>query len=65
LKVAEGDWRKLVPALADYDETVAAQAAPLLQKKGVSVRDDDVRGAAKKGGGTGGARVRCLCQGVA
>jgi hypothetical protein len=50
LKDAGGEWAKLVPALADYDEAVCAQAAALLQAKGVSVRDDKVREAAKAAG---------------
>ena len=50
LKDADGDWRKVVPALTNYDEAVAAQVAGLLRTKGVSLRDEGVRTAAKKAG---------------
>jgi hypothetical protein len=50
LRAAGGDWRKLVRALADYDEAVAAQAAGLLRARGVSVRDQAVRDAARQAG---------------
>jgi hypothetical protein len=41
---------KLVPALAGYDEAVAAQIAGLLHARGVSVNDAAVRAAAKEAG---------------
>jgi hypothetical protein len=50
LRDAGGDWPKVVKALADYDEAVAAQAAGLLRAKGVSVRDEKVRVAAADAG---------------
>jgi hypothetical protein len=50
LRDAGGEWSKLVAALAGYDEAVAAQAAGLLQAKGVSAADADVRAAARKAG---------------
>ena len=50
LKEANGEWAKLVPALAEYDEAVCTQAAALLQAKGASVRDDKLRAAAKAAG---------------
>jgi hypothetical protein len=40
----------LIQALADYDEAVAAQAAGLLQGRGVAVHEPAVREAAKKAG---------------
>jgi len=48
LRDAGADWRKLVPALAEYDEAVAAQAAGLLRARGVSVWEPGLREAAKK-----------------
>jgi hypothetical protein len=45
-----GEWGKLVQALGAYDEAVAAQAAALLQARGVSVGDRAVREAARKAG---------------
>jgi hypothetical protein len=50
LAKAGGDWRKLVGALAEYDEAVAAQAAGLLQARGVSAGEAGVRDAARKAG---------------
>jgi len=50
LKDAGGDWSKLVPALSAYDEAVAAQAASLMQAKGVSVESVGVRAAVQKAG---------------
>jgi hypothetical protein len=47
---AGGDWRELVRSLGTYDEAVSAQAAGLLQERGVSVRAADVREAAAKAG---------------
>jgi hypothetical protein len=45
-----GDWKKALAALAEYDETVAAQAAGLLRAAGTSPSDKDVRAAAKEAG---------------
>jgi hypothetical protein len=42
--------RRLVLALADYDEAVAAQAAGLLSTRGVSLQDPAVGEAARKAG---------------
>ena len=50
LREAGGEWSKLVPALSAYDEAVAAQAASLLQAKGVSLGDEGVRAAVRKAG---------------
>ncbi len=50
LNEAGGDWPKLLPKLAAYDEAVAAQAASLLQTKGVPMEDAAVRAAARKAG---------------
>jgi len=50
LREAGGDWPKVVKALADYDEAVAAQAAALLRARGVVLRDTEVRDAARKAG---------------
>jgi len=47
---AQGDWRRLVKALAAYDEAVCVQAAALLQGKSVSVSDDKVVEAARAAG---------------
>jgi hypothetical protein len=47
---AGGDWRELVRSLSTYDEAVSAQAAGLLQERGVSVRAAEVREAAAKAG---------------
>jgi hypothetical protein len=41
---------EVVPALADYDEAVAAQAAGLLQARGVPANDPAIREAAAKAG---------------
>jgi hypothetical protein len=49
-RAAGTDWRKLVSALGEYDEAVAVQAASLLQTRGVSVGEAEVREAAKKAG---------------
>ncbi|HEY8503459.1 MAG TPA: CehA/McbA family metallohydrolase, partial [Gemmataceae bacterium] len=45
------DTAALIRELADYDGAVAAQAAGLLQARGVSVQDPEVRAAAAKAGG--------------
>jgi hypothetical protein len=51
LMAEQGDSvEKLVIALADYDEAVAAQVAGLLQARGTSIDDREVREAAKKAG---------------
>jgi hypothetical protein len=50
LREAGEDWRKLVRALGNYDEAVAAQAAGLLQARGVRVQDAEVREAARQAG---------------
>jgi hypothetical protein len=50
LREAGGAWQKVVPALAEYDEAVAAQAAALLRAGGASPSDPDVRAAARKAG---------------
>lgn len=50
VKKTGADLPKLMPALAGYDEAVAAQAAGLLQARGVSVNDEPVRAAAKAAG---------------
>ena len=50
MKQIGGDWYKFVPALSDYDEAAAAQAASLLQASGVSVRDPAIMGTATKAG---------------
>jgi len=47
---AGGKWPDLVRALADYDESVAAQAASLLRADGVTLNDPDVRQAARAAG---------------
>jgi hypothetical protein len=47
---AGDDWRRVVRALADYDESVAAQATGLLQARGVSVAGAEVRAAARQAG---------------
>jgi hypothetical protein len=47
---AGGDWRELVRSLGAYDEAVAVQAAALLQGRGVSLRDAEVREAAARAG---------------
>ena len=47
---AEGDWKRAIAALADYDEAVAAQAAGLLRVQGVSLTNPAVRAAAKAAG---------------
>jgi hypothetical protein len=49
-RVAGADASKLVASLGAYDEAVATQAAGLLQARGVSVQDPDVRQAARKAG---------------
>jgi len=49
-KESGGEWRKVVKALADYDEAVGTQAAALLRAKGVSLLDAEVREAARKAG---------------
>jgi hypothetical protein len=51
---AGGDWRKLVRALGEYDEAVAAQAAGLLRVQGVSIQEKAVQDAAR----AAGAQVR-------
>jgi hypothetical protein len=43
LRDAGADVPRLVAALADYDEAVAAQAASLLRAKGVALQDAEVR----------------------
>ena len=40
----------IAKSLADYDESVAVQAADLLQARGVSPDDAEIRDAAKKAG---------------
>src|SRR5262249_12323266 len=50
LKAHGRDLAKLVQALADCDEAVAAQVAGLLQARGVSVLDAPVIDAARKAG---------------
>jgi hypothetical protein len=50
-RAAGSDWQKLVNTLRDYDEAVAVQAASLLQARGISVGESEVREAAKKAGG--------------
>src|SRR5205807_8231521 len=47
------DLSKLVRQLGDYDEAVAAQAASLLQRRGVSLQDPQLREAVR----TAGAQV--------
>jgi hypothetical protein len=47
---AGGEWSKLVKALGGHDEAVAAQAAGLLQGRGVSVQDAEIREAARRAG---------------
>jgi hypothetical protein len=39
VREADGDWAKVVASLAGYDEAVAAQAASLLQARGVAAVD--------------------------
>ena len=49
----DASWPKvpeLVQSLSGYDEAVAAQVAGLIQAKGISVRDEKVRDAAKTAG---------------
>jgi hypothetical protein len=50
LQDAGADVAELVQSLGAYDEAVAAQAAGLLQARGVSVQDAAVRAAAAKAG---------------
>jgi hypothetical protein len=50
LAAVDGQWPKLIVGLADYDEAVCVQAAALLRSKGVSMRDDKVREAARASG---------------
>jgi hypothetical protein len=50
LREAGADVPRLVRALGDYDEAVAVQAAALLQARGVSLQDPEVREAAAKAG---------------
>jgi hypothetical protein len=50
LREAGGEWPRVMRALADYDEAVAAQAAGLLQGQGISVSGAEVRAAARKAG---------------
>ena len=50
VREAGGEWPRVVRALADYDEAVAAQAAGLLQARGISVAGVEVRAAARKAG---------------
>jgi hypothetical protein len=47
---ADNKWQDVVRGLRDYDEAVAAQAAGLLQAKGSSVADKEVRDAARAAG---------------
>jgi hypothetical protein len=50
LREADGEWPKVMKALADYDEAVAVQAAALLRARGVSPGGADIREAARKAG---------------
>src|SRR5205823_12127775 len=50
LREADGEWPKVVKALADYDEAVAVQAAALLRARGVSPGGAEIREAARKAG---------------
>jgi hypothetical protein len=50
VREAGEDWRKLVKALGAHDEAVAAQAAGLLQARGVRVQDAEVQEAARQAG---------------
>jgi hypothetical protein len=50
LREAKGEWPALVRSLSDYDEAVAAQAASLLQARGISPTTAEVREAARKAG---------------
>src|SRR5439155_4905279 len=50
LQAAGADLPKLVRQLGDYDEAVAAQAAGLLQMRGISVQDAPLREAARQAG---------------
>jgi hypothetical protein len=47
---AKGQWPELVRVLAGYNESVAAQAASLLQAGGTSVDDREIRAAARAAG---------------
>jgi hypothetical protein len=48
---ANGNWKKAIAALSEYDEAVAAQTVGLLRTVGVSPSDKNVRAAAKAAGG--------------
>jgi hypothetical protein len=50
MKEFDGDVPKIVPALAEYDEAVAAQAAGLLQARGVNIGSAEIRDSAQKAG---------------
>jgi hypothetical protein len=50
VRVTGSEWAKVVQALADYDEAVAAQAAGLLRARGISILDAAVREATRKAG---------------
>ena len=50
LQATGDDLPKLVSQLGDYDEAVAAQAAGLLQRRGVSLQEPQLREAARKAG---------------
>jgi hypothetical protein len=48
--MANGDTPRLVLALADYDEAVAAQVAGLLQARGIAVQDEHIMQLARRAG---------------
>ncbi len=50
VREAAGDWRKVLSALGDYDEAIAAQAAGLLRACGVAIDEEPIRAAARKAG---------------
>jgi hypothetical protein len=48
IKMANGDVDRIVPALAEYDQAVAAQVAGLLQQRGIAVQDEHIMQLARK-----------------
>jgi len=50
VREAEGDWRKVLASLGNYDEATAAQAAGLLRARGVSIEEEQFREAARTAG---------------
>ena len=46
---ANGDWKKLIASLSDYDEAVATQAAHLVRASGTSLQSEPLLAALKSG----------------